>query len=152
MGTLISNSPEETEALGKRWGREASPGLVIGLTGELGTGKTQLVKGIAHGLGIETRVHSPTFTLLNEYRDGRLRLFHLDLYRLETHEQIVSAGLEDYFHRPDGVAVIEWAEKWFNEIPDAEDRRRKLPGPYRQVCFEYLSDQQRRISYDDFGA
>src|SRR5207249_2194915 len=111
MATLISHSPAETEALGEDWGRAAASGLVIGLTGELGAGKTQLVKGLARGLGITARVHSPTFTLVNEYAGGRLRLFHLDLYRLDTPEQIRAAGLEEYL-QPTGVTVIEWAERW----------------------------------------
>ncbi len=72
------------------------------------------MKGLARGLGVVSRVHSPTFTLVNEYGGGRLRLFHLDLYRLETAAQIRSAGLEDYL-QPDGVAVIEWAERLPND-------------------------------------
>ena len=68
------------------------------------------MKGLARGLGVTARVHSPTFTLVNEYAGGRLRLFHLDLYRLETRGQILAAGLEEYL-QPDGVAVIEWAER-----------------------------------------
>ncbi len=87
--------------------------MVFALSGELGAGKTQLVKGIARGLGITARVHSPTFTLVNEYAGGRLRLFHLDLYRLETPEQILSAGLEEFL-QPDGVAVMEWAERIYD--------------------------------------
>src|SRR5438128_9092591 len=114
MATYTSHSPAETEALGESWGRSAESGLVIGLCGDLGAGKTQLVKGLARGLGISERVHSPTFTLVNQYAGGRLTLFHLDLYRLETPAQIISAGLEEYLN-PDGVAVIEWAERWFNE-------------------------------------
>src|SRR5438093_4924397 len=107
MAPFIAHSPAETESLGEERGRAAQRGLVIGLTGDLGAGKTQLVKGLARGLGITARVHSPTFTLVNEYGGGRLRLFHLDLYRLETREQIIAAGLEEYL-QPDGVAVIEW--------------------------------------------
>src|SRR6185369_12914818 len=117
MATFISHSPAETEALGESWGRAVTRGLVIGLSGDLGAGKTQLVKGLARGLDITTRVHSPTFTLVNEYSGGRLRLFHLDLYRLETREQIIGVGLEEYL-QPEGVAVIEWAERWLeNEHP-----------------------------------
>ena len=112
MPTLITHNPAETEMLGERWGRAAQSGWVIGLSGDLGAGKTQLVKGLARGLGIAARVHSPTFTLVNEYGGGRLRLFHLDLYRLETHAQIVAAGLEEYL-QPDGVTVIEWADRLF---------------------------------------
>ena len=110
---FFSHSPAETESLGEEWGRAAQRGLVIALSGDLGAGKTQLVKGLARGLGIAARVHSPTFTLVNEYGGGRLRLFHLDLYRLETPAQILSAGLEDYL-QPDGVTVVEWAERLTN--------------------------------------
>ena len=107
---MISHSPAETEALGEQIGRSAGRGLVLALSGDLGAGKTQLVKGIARGLGVTARVHSPTFTLVNEYGGGRLKLFHLDLYRLETPAQILSAGIEEFLS-PDGVAVIEWAER-----------------------------------------
>src|ERR1041385_7408296 len=96
MATCISHSPAETEALGESWGSTAQSGLVIGLCGDLGAGKTQLVKGLARGLGITARVHSPTFALLNIYSGGRLTLFHLDLYRLETRLEILAAGLEEY--------------------------------------------------------
>src|SRR5438067_13528824 len=112
MATCISHSPAETEALGETWGRAAESGLLLGLCGELGAGKTQLVKGLARGLGITERSHSPTFALINIYSGGRLPLFHLDLYRLESRAQFVAAGLEEYLN-PAGVAVIEWAERWF---------------------------------------
>jgi tRNA threonylcarbamoyladenosine biosynthesis protein TsaE len=143
MATFISHSPAETESLGERFGRAAKHGLVIALSGDLGAGKTQLVKGLARGLGITTRVHSPTFTLVNEYADGRLRLFHLDLYRLEAHRQILSAGLEEFL-QPDGVVVIEWAERIAND----ELRMANL----KKVKIEILTETERRIVYDDFGA
>src|SRR3954451_6355189 len=113
MPLIVTHNAAETEALGEAWGREARSGFVIGLSGDLGAGKTQLVKGLARGLGIAGRVHSPTFTLVNVYTGGRLALFHLDLYRLETPAQVLTAGLEEYFN-PDGVAVIEWAERVFS--------------------------------------
>src|SRR3974390_714498 len=119
MVTSISHSTAETEALGENWGRSAEPGLVIGLCGELGAGKTQLVKGLARGLGITARVHSPTFALINVYPGGRMQLFHLDLYRLDTPQQIIDAGLEEYFH-PKGVTVIEWADKAQGLIPNSQ--------------------------------
>jgi tRNA threonylcarbamoyladenosine biosynthesis protein TsaE len=151
MATSISHSPAETEALGEAWGRAAKRGLVIALSGDLGAGKTQLVKGLARGLGITTRVHSPTFTLVNVYPGGRLTLFHLDLYRLETKEQIFSAGVEEYL-RPDGVTVIEWAERWFGEVQSPTSKLQSLPNPLRWVKIETLNENERRISYEDFGA
>ena len=146
MATFISHSPAETESLGERWGHEAQRGLVIGLTGDLGAGKTQLVKGLARGLGITARVHSPTFTLVNEYDGGRLRLFHLDLYRLETREQILSAGLGEFLQL-DGVAVIEWAERWF-----ADKNLPSKAASLRHVRIEVLNESGRRITYEDSGA
>jgi len=143
MATFISHSPAETESLGEKFGRAARHGLVIALSGELGAGKTQLVKGVARGLGIGARVHSPTFTLVNEYGGGRLRLFHLDLYRLESREQILSAGLEDFF-QPDGVAVIEWAERIYDLRFTIYD--------LKKVQIEIVGETERKIIYDNFGA
>src|SRR5690242_19343281 len=151
MATNISHSPADTEALGEAWGRTAQSGLVIGLNGDLGVGKTQLVKGLARGLGITARVHSPTFTLVNVYAGGRLPLFHLDLYRLETPEQIIGAGLEEYLH-PAGVAVIEWADRWLGEIQNLKFKIRNCPKLYRAVQIETLNETERRIMYEDFGA
>ena len=138
----ISHNPSETQALGEVWGREAQSGWVIGLCGQLGAGKTQLVTGLARGLGSPARVHSPTFALVNVYTGGRLALFHLDLYRLDTLEQIVAAGLEEYL-RPAGVTVVEWADKW----PDVVQSLKCL----RWVQIETLGENERRIIYDDFG-
>ncbi len=155
MATCISHSPGETEALGESWGRTAQQGLVIGLSGDLGAGKTQLVKGLARGLGIPARVHSPTFTLINVYPGGRLTLYHLDLYRLDTRGQIEAAGLDEYL-RPAGVTVIEWAEKW--EIPALAGHAARTTQQatqlllLRSVQFEVLSRTDRRITYEDLGA
>lgn len=145
MATLISRSPEETLALGEQWGRAAQPGWVIGLSGDLGVGKTQFVKGLALGLGSTARVHSPTFALLNEYGGGRLRLFHLDLYRLNNPDEVMNAGLEDYLVNPDGVTVVEWIERWLPEVQRREDT-------VRLVQFETLSETERRITYENPGA
>ena len=155
MATTISHSPAETAALGEQWGHSAPSGLVIGLCGDLGAGKTQFVKGLARGLGIEARVHSPTFALINIYTGGRLTLFHLDLYRLDTLEQIAAAGLEEYLW-PAGVTVIEWAERWFGEGRRKKEECRmqnpeaasQVPG-LRQVHIEVLSETERRITYED---
>src|SRR3954447_7256399 len=146
MATCISHSPEETCALGETWGRAARSGLVIALSGDLGAGKTQLTKGIARGLGMNDRVHSPTFALVNEYPQGRLPLSHVDLYRLETPDQILAAGLEEYFH-PAGVSVIEWAERWFKETSDFQAQAAK--GTHlRRVIIETINENQRRITYE----
>ena len=143
---MISHSPAETEALGERWGRAAQHGLVLALSGDLGAGKTQFVKGLARGLGVTARVHSPTFTLVNEYGGGRLKLFHLDLYRLETPAQILSAGIEEFLS-PDGVAVIEWAERILGLGSGIWDL-----GKLMEVNIEIVSETERKIIYDDFGA
>lgn len=139
MSAIISYRPEDTEALGEAWGHAAQPGEVIALSGDLGAGKTQWVRGLARGLGFTGRVHSPTFTLVNEYAGGRLKLFHLDLYRLETPEQVLSAGIEEFLS-PAGIAVIEWAERL------AGLRAGRLP--LRHVRIEIISDSERKIIYD----
>ena len=165
MATFISHSSAETESLGEEWGRVAQSGWVIGLSGDLGAGKTQLVKGIARGLGIVERIHSPTFALLNEYSGGRLPLFHLDLYRLETREQIIGAGLEEYFYQPRGVAVIEWMERWGidnSQSSIADSSAESINGSsiksmsdtkqsFRSVKIEVINETERRITYEDFG-
>ncbi len=151
MATHISHSPAETVALGEQWGRAAESGQVIGLSGDLGAGKTQFVKGVARGLGIAARVQSPTFALVNIYASGRLTLFHVDLYRLDSPAQIAAAGLEEYL-RPAGVTVIEWAERWFG---GAQGRGPAIAGfleSFRRVQIDVLSETERRISYDDPGA
>lgn len=155
MATLISHSPEETFAIGEGWGCQAAPGWVIGLSGELGAGKTQLVKGLARGLGITARVTSPSFALVNEYRDGRLPLFHLDLYRLDTPDQIIGAGLEPYLNGTEGVAVVEWIERWLgrkSEVPLPKagcSISLKPAARFRQVLIESVSETERRITYED---
>jgi tRNA threonylcarbamoyladenosine biosynthesis protein TsaE len=150
MAAIISHHPAETEALGEAWGRAAPSGLVIGLTGDLGAGKTQLVKGLARGLGFPGRVHSPTFTLVNIYSGGRLPLFHLDLYRLETRAQIIEAGLEEYLN-PAGVAVVEWAERWFGKEHSTFNIQHSTSKLVRLARMETLSEMERRITYEDSG-
>jgi len=144
MATFISHSAAETMALGERWGREVAAGTVIGLSGDLGAGKTQFVIGLARGLGLTTRVLSPTFALVHEYTGGRLSLAHLDLYRLETPEQIVAAGLAEYFDRPEGVVVVEWCERWPGFQPPAPP-----PAQFRRVRIEQTDENTRCITHDD---
>ena len=149
MLTYQSNSVAETEAFGESLGRSAQPGWVYGLSGDLGAGKTALVRGFARGLGCVSRVHSPTFALLNEYEGGRLRLFHLDLYRLNSPEEIRAAGLEEYVSQPEGVAVVEWIERWCG---DAAATGGSGPGTLRRIHLSTLSETSRQIAYDSAGA
>ena len=142
---FFSRSPEQTRRLGMRLGALLQQGDLVCLSGDLGAGKTQLVKGLARGLGIERRVHSPTFALVNVYEGGRLMLCHLDLYRLETQEQIFSAGLEEFLE-PSGVAVIEWAERWFGGNYEPAPLPR-----FRRVRIEATGETERRIEYEDLG-
>lgn len=139
MATITSKSPEETFALGESWAAEAQVGWVIGLDGDLGAGKTQLVKGLAKGLGVEETITSPTFTLVSEY-EGAHKLDHLDFYRLENDFQILASGLEPYF-KPEGVAVIEWFCRWTGPRPIY----------LRHVTITQTDENERQISYEDFS-
>jgi tRNA threonylcarbamoyladenosine biosynthesis protein TsaE len=146
MVTFISHSPAETQSLGRAWAAEVRRGWVIGLSGELGAGKTELVKGLAGGLNVTDRVHSPSFALVNEYGGGRLPLFHVDLYRLTTRDQIVAAGLEPYLVRPDGVSVVEWIDRWLENPPPSTTLFH-----LRLAQIRGLDETQRDITYEDFG-
>ena len=148
---VLSQSVDETLALGEQWGRQAQPGWMIGLTGDLGAGKTQLVKGIARGLGVRERIHSPTFALVHEYSSGRLPLRHLDLYRLENQAQLIAAGIEDYFYPRDGVTVVEWIERWRPGEPGAVAGGPRGVKRYRAVRLETAAETARNIGYEDFG-
>lgn len=107
--TYVTNSPAETEALGQRLAERLRPGDVIAYTGDLGAGKTAFTRGLARGLGITERITSPTFTIVNEYQGGRLPLFHFDMYRLGSSEELYEIGWEDYLARG-GVCAVEWSE------------------------------------------
>lgn len=145
MDTLISRSPAETQAIGRAWGETVAEGTVFAVSGDLGAGKTQLVKGLAAGLGFAGRVSSPTFALVNEYHGGRLPLFHLDLYRLETPGEVAGAGLEDYLIEPAGVTVVEWAERWLGPMTGQATQG------VRRVLIETLGETERRIQHVDSG-
>lgn len=105
----ITNGEEETEALGARLGKVLEAGTVIAYTGDLGAGKTAFTRGLARGLGITDWVTSPTFTIVNEYEGGRLPLFHFDMYRLGSSDELFDIGWEDYLARG-GVCAVEWSE------------------------------------------
>ena len=111
-----TETPQETEALGEALGRVLPPGSVVAYTGGLGAGKTAFTRGLARGLGVQDRVTSPTFTIVNEYEGGRLPLFHFDWYRLSDAEELFDIGWEDYLSRG-GVCAVEWSEN----APEAFD-------------------------------
>ena len=111
----LSSGPDETREIGRRIGAAADPGAVLALVGPLGAGKTQLAKGIAEGLGITSVVNSPTFVLMNEHA-GRLRMYHIDAYRLDDPEEAAAAGLLDE-RQADGVTVVEWADRLDGWLP-----------------------------------
>ena len=115
--TMILRSEQEVNEYGIRLGREARPGQVIALTGDLGAGKTTLTKAIAEGLGIREMITSPTFTIVKEYRSGRLPLFHFDVYRIGDLDEMYELGYEEYFFG-EGVCVIEWADLIDELIPE----------------------------------
>ena len=107
--TFTTHSAAETEALGERLAARLTGGEVIAYTGDLGAGKTAFTRGLARGLGITDRVTSPTFTIVNEYEGGRLPLFHFDMYRLSSSDELYDIGWEDYLDRG-GVCAVEWSE------------------------------------------
>ena len=107
--TFTTHSAAETEALGERLATRLTGGEVIAYTGDLGAGKTAFTRGLARGLGITDRVTSPTFTIVNEYEGGRMPLFHFDMYRLSSSDELYDIGWEDYLARG-GVCAVEWSE------------------------------------------
>jgi tRNA threonylcarbamoyladenosine biosynthesis protein TsaE len=116
--------------------------------GDLGAGKTELVKGLGRGLGVEERVVSPTFALVNEYRSGRFALFHLDLYRLEEWRDVVGAGLDEYLFTPTGVTVVEW----FERCEGVREAMVRGGVRVRRVAIREGECGERQIEYEDFGA
>ena len=113
----ITNSPEETEALGAALAAQLQPGTVIAYRGDLGAGKTAFTRGLARGLGVTERVTSPTYTIVNEYTGGRMPLFHFDMYRLGSSEELFDIGWEDYLGRG-GVCAVEWSENVWDALED----------------------------------
>ena len=116
MFEIHTTSQEETMELGKRLGEKVFANSCVVLEGDLGAGKTTLTKGIALGLGIDRIIKSPTYTLIREYRKGRLPLFHMDMYRIEESGGASEVGLEEYFYAS-GVCVVEWAQYIEDELP-----------------------------------
>ena len=116
--TVITKSPEQTELLGKKLAAFLRPGDVIAYYGDLGAGKTAFTRGLAAGLGIREAVTSPTYTIVNEYLSGRMPLFHFDMYRLSSSEELFDIGWEDYLARG-GVCAVEWSENVTDALTDA---------------------------------
>jgi tRNA threonylcarbamoyladenosine biosynthesis protein TsaE len=116
MGLTILSSIEASQAFGESWAAELTGGEIFALHGVLGAGKTQLVKGLARGLGFEGDVTSPTFTLIHEYLGGRLPIYHIDLYRVRSEKEAVDLGIEEYLPS-DGITVIEWPDRIPSLLP-----------------------------------
>jgi len=151
MDTITSNSPEETYQYGLRWSRDLAPGWIIGLSGDLGAGKTQLVKGLAKGWGMQGRVSSPTFTLIHEYDTPSDTIHHLDLYRLESADAIWDAGLADYLRTSmPGWVIAEWIDRWTGESLLHRTQAPDVKHPFRWIHIEGDTDNARVIHYEDF--
>ena len=114
----ITNSPAETEAVGAALARVLQPGTVIAYRGDLGAGKTAFTRGLAKGLGVTERVTSPTYTIVNEYLGGRCPLFHFDMYRLGSEDELFDIGWEDYLDRG-GICAVEWSENVWGAMEGA---------------------------------
>ena len=114
---FITNSPQETEALGQKLGQTLPAGTVIAYRGDLGAGKTAFTRGLARGLGIQDPVTSPTYTIVNEYLGGRIPLFHFDMYRLHSADDLFDIGWDDYLERQ-GICAVEWSENVAEALED----------------------------------
>ena len=130
----ITNTPEETETVGQQLGKYLQPGAVIAYLGDLGAGKTAFTRGLARGLGATEPVTSPTYTIVNEYLSGRIPLFHFDMYRLGSSDDLWDIGWEDYLERG-GVCAVEWSENVADAMEDAIT-----------VCIQKLGEESRKIT------
>lgn len=134
MQTYISRSETETERIGEEFAKTLTGGAVVAMYGDLGAGKTAFVRGMARGMGLDCRVSSPTFTIVNEY-EGERELIHFDMYRLDSADELFDIGWEDYLSR-NAVCAVEWSEK----VEDA------FYGDEIVLRIEKLSDTDRRIT------
>lgn len=131
-----TNAPEETEKLGQAIGAKLSPGTVLAYRGDLGAGKTAFTRGLAKGLGIRDLVTSPTYTIVNEYLGGRIPLFHFDMYRLKSADDLWEIGWEDYLLRG-GVCAVEWSENVWEALENP-----------LVITIEHLGGNARRITVE----
>ena len=136
---LVSNSYEETKKFGWLLGRNAEPGDVVLLIGELGAGKTTFTQGVAEGIEVNEPVRSPTFVLVLQYQ-GRLLLNHIDLYRVGGLTEVLDMGLDEYL-LSDGISIIEWA----NRASDA------FPGSRLEITFEHVDENERLLNFQGYG-
>ena len=132
----LTNSPEETDQVGAALGRILTPGAVIAYRGDLGAGKTAFTRGVAMGLGAKESVTSPTYTIVNEYLSGKYPLFHFDMYRLASSDDLWDIGWEDYLDRG-GVCAVEWSENVADAMENAII-----------VTIEKLGEDARRITIE----
>lgn len=132
----LTNSPEQTEEVGAALSKVLSPGTVIAYRGDLGAGKTAFTRGLARGLGVADPVTSPTYTIVNEYLGGRMPLFHFDMYRLHSADDLWDIGWEDYLERG-GICAVEWSENVADAMEDAIT-----------VTIEKLGEESRRITIE----
>ena len=133
---FITNAPSETEAIGAALGKILKPGTILAYEGDLGAGKTAFTRGLARGLGCTDMVTSPTYTIVNEYLSGRMPLFHFDMYRLRSSDDLFDIGWEDYLERG-GVCAVEWSENVADAMEDAI-----------RIRIEKLGDESRRITIE----
>ena len=131
---FITNSPIETEKVGEALGKVLIPGSILAYEGDLGAGKTAFTRGLARGLGVKEQVTSPTYTIVNEYLSGRMPLFHFDMYRLASSDDLWDIGWEDYLERG-GVCAVEWSENVRDAMEDAIT-----------VCIQKLGEDSRKIT------
>ena len=133
---FITHSPEETEKIGEALAKSLQPGTILAYRGDLGAGKTAFTRGLARGLGCKETVTSPTYTIVNEYLGGRLPLFHFDMYRLASSDDLWDIGWEDYLER-EGVCAVEWSENVQDAMENAVT-----------VTIEKLGETTRRITIE----
>ena len=133
---FITHSPEETEKIGEALAKSLQPGTILAYRGDLGAGKTAFTRGLARGLGCQETVTSPTYTIVNEYLGGRLPLFHFDMYRLASSDDLWDIGWEDYLDR-EGVCAVEWSENVQDAMENAVT-----------VTIEKLGENTRRITIE----
>ena len=135
----ITHSPAETEQIGAALGEKLNAGSIVAYRGDLGAGKTAFTRGLARGLGCTEQVTSPTYTIVNEYLSGRIPLFHFDMYRLRSSDDLWGIGWDDYLDRG-GVCAVEWSENVADAMEDAV-----------VVTLEKIGDEQRRITIEGGG-